>query len=102
MAVPLYELDNFRQAAEQWRSRVIKTRRKVRKELESIARAAAARNPAAAATLPALADRIMLKVTYHPIPPPSAELTAAALHRCRELEWKYQERLRQRLRDRVH
>ena len=68
-AVPLYELPNFRKAAEQWRSRVIAARNKVRAELESIARAAAARNP------------------------------AAALHRYRELEWKYQERLRRRLRD---
>ena len=99
-AIPLYELPNFRSAAAQWRSRVITTRNKARPELESIARAAAARNPAAAAALPPhLASRIALEVPFHPIDPPSADITDAARRRYRELEGKYQERLRRRLRD---
>ena len=99
-AIPLYELPNFRSAAAQWRSRVIVARSKVRAELESNARAAAARNPAAAAALPPhLASRIALEVPFHPIDPPSADITDAARRRYRELEGKYQERLRRRLRD---
>lgn len=90
--IPLYELPNFRKAAEQWRSRVIVARNKVRSELESIARAAAA-------ALPLLSDRIALEDTYHPILPPLADITAAARHRYREVDCKYQERLCRRLRN---
>ena len=100
-ALELPELPNYRRAAHQWQEQVLRQRRAVKEDLESFQRCWPRENlPAAGGDLPALAEQIRLEVTFHPIPPPPPPAAEPAAYlRYKELEWRFQESHRRRLRE---
>ena len=99
-AMERHELPAYRRAARQWQEQVLRQRRALRSDLKSLLRYWQLPETEKVRNFPLLADQIQLEVTFHPIPPPPPETEPAALRQYRDLEERFQERHRRRLRER--